>query len=90
MIVIDFTEAPTGLLVKRSAHQRQQHCRPSDAPDEFGILTGKTFFDESGMAVCYPLVFWEGQPAETLCHPINVEPVRAHTLPSVQLPHPLP
>lgn len=83
MHFFDFTDAGFGLLVKRSAHQRQQHFVPQDAPDVFGIMVGRDFNDEEGRAVCYPRVHWEGEVNDTACHPANVEPVRPHALPVI-------
>lgn len=85
MQCLDFTEAGCGLLVKRSAHQREQQCVPADTGDVFGIMTGKEFFEDEGRVVCYPLVHWEDQVLASSCHPINVVPARPHALPTITL-----
>lgn len=85
MQFLDFSEAGFGLLVKRSAHQREQLCMPPDANEVYGIMIDKEFVEEEGSAICYPIVHWEGHVAERMCHPINVEPVRSHTLPTMAL-----
>lgn len=85
MKILDFSGAASGTLVKRSAHQRAQLCIPADAEDVFGIMVGKEFYDSEFGVICYPVVHWEGQASESVCHPINVEPVRAHELPLISL-----
>jgi hypothetical protein len=77
---LDFTDADFGLLVKRSAHYREQHCIPADRPDELGIVTDKAFYEEDGRVVCYPEVHWEGNVMASTNHPMNVTPYRQHAL----------
>lgn len=86
MKFIDYTNAETGLLVKRSDHQREQQCLSPASPEQLGILTDKRFVEEDGSAICYPVVFWEGSPMERICHPVNVTPVRESTLPYIEQP----
>ena len=78
--VIDFTDAEPGLLVKRSAHFREQSCIPADRPDQLGIVTGKAFYEEDGRVICYPEVHWEGRVTSSATHPMNVTPYRQHAL----------
>lgn len=82
---LDFTDADFGLLVKRSAHYREQSCIPADRPEELGIVVGKSFYEEDGRVVCYPEVHWEGKVTASTNHPMNVTPFRAHALKEVSL-----
>ncbi|MYM92550.1 hypothetical protein [Duganella vulcania] len=85
MQVFDFTESGSGLLVKYSAHHRNELCIPADAPEFFGIVKDKEFLEVQGVVVCYPRVHWEGRAMSTLCHPANVDPVRPHALPTIDI-----
>jgi len=77
---LDYTEAGFGLLVKRSAHFKEQSCIPANQPDELGIVVGKTFHEENGQVICYPEVHWEGKASSSTNHPMNVTPYREHNL----------
>ena len=80
---LDFTDADFGLLVKRSAHYREQSCISADRPDELGIVVGRSFYEEDGRVVCYPEVHWEGKVMASTSHPMNVTPFRKHELPEI-------
>ena len=85
LVFLDYRRAQTGMLVKRSAHCIQQLILRGARKRQLGIITGLEFFDEDGQVICYPVVHWEGEPLEHICHPINVEPYRPHNLPHITL-----
>lgn len=87
LTIHDFSEANIGMLVKRSEHYLREHF--GNNKEQIGIVVGKEYIDvinRSGKFVCFPVVFWEGDIIERMCHPANVVPYRAEqTLPIIEM-----
>jgi hypothetical protein len=80
--VFSWFEATTGMLVTRSDHWYEQRCQKKPKVKEIGILTDKSFFEDSKRRVtCHPTVCWEGQGRDHMVHPMNIKPYHDnHTL----------
>lgn len=74
MKVLDFTNAPSGMLVKRSDHWFKEHGVKKRV--WYGILTGKEFYDKGSHIECFPVIHWEGNVTDSINHPANVVPAR--------------
>lgn len=81
---LDFSKAPSGMLVKRSPHQVKELCLKGKKKNQIGIVTGFKFYEDDAKSaiVCEPEVYWEGELFSKGVHPVNVVPYRK----SVRLP----
>lgn len=82
MKVIDFRNAPFGMLVTYSDHWNTERCVKKGKPKKIGIMTDRKFYqdDVSGIIVTWPIVFWEGEVMATWCHPANIAPYRKNVM----------
>jgi len=84
MKMLDYRNAPNGMLVRRSVHYLKDRC--GAVKQAFGILTEKRFYEDvDGGAQCWPVIHWEGDAVANINHPANVTPYRRHNLPEIEL-----
>jgi hypothetical protein len=82
--VLNYAEAPFGLLLTRSEHWLLDRC--GDRKGQLGIMVERNFFlDAEGTAICWPVIHWEGEAGSSHCHPVNVVPFREHELPFITM-----
>lgn len=77
--VLNFKDAPFGLLVTRSDHWYKERGlkMPQKHKRQLGIVTDRKFYQDSkGRIICWPIIAWEGAVVDSMTHPINVIPYR--------------
>jgi len=77
MKVINFRNIENGTMVKRSEHCQKEMCLKGKP--QIGIITDMEFFsDNTGDAVAWPVIMWEGcKTMPSCCHPALVDMYRA-------------
>jgi len=82
MKVCNFTNTQYGMLVKYSSHWYRESGQKVGRI-KIGMIVDRTFYTDrnnSQLAVCWPVVQWEGNVSSLPVHPANIVPYRQENM----------